>query len=110
MTTEPAGGSGLRGAQVHYQDRLLAARARRAKPGELRPGTGGSTRAPVAPVGWRLGSSSVDDGLIDELPEERAMVQAQGACRLHHEDGHQFLLGIHPEHGAGIAAPVEITS
>src|SRR6185295_8972793 len=45
---------------------------------------------------------------MDELPEELAMVRAQGARRLHHEDADELLLGIDPEARPRVAAPVEI--
>ena len=38
-------------------------------------------------------SESVDDGLVHELPEELAMVSAQRARRLHHEDATSCSLG-----------------
>src|SRR5215510_4668700 len=44
---------------------------------------------------------SVHDRLVDELPEERAMVAAQGPGRLHHEYRHELFLRVDPERCAG---------
>src|SRR6266853_533205 len=50
---------------------------------------------------------SVDDGLVDELTEQLAkLTLPRSGLRLGHQDGHQLLSRIHPEHRAARAAPV----
>src|SRR5262249_54192300 len=55
------------------------------------------------------GTNLVGNGLIDELPEEIAMVSAQLTLRLHHENRDQLLLRVNPEVGSRVAGPSEFT-
>src|SRR5438093_13758435 len=79
-----------------------------APPAEARLGTDPLDEDPVSHDPRARMATSVDDRLVDELAVEVAVVEAQRARRLHHEDRRQLLLRIDPEEPPRVAAPGEI--